>query len=256
MNPSATQSVPPSATPRTNKEDPWAHRRGEPRLFTLFWTIYLLGATAVSIATVGLHGAVLEEGARVAARMILQTAAIGMVVLWPLTRLSQMRPERTGVGWAVQDTLAVLIPLQAVIWPHIPLAKWSALHAGASACVLAAWASLIGALLAVALSRGSPGALARTVWMMVFIVLLALAPGVAMILQVADQPLGAAAAWLQMGSPMTAIDELAPRRGWHGSATITRQHWAAIGLTVVAGAITWLIALARARGERAAERLR
>lgn len=252
MNPSATQTAP----ARAKKEDPWAHRRGEPRLFTLFWTIYLLGATAVSIATVGLHGAVLEEGARAAARMILQTAAIGMVVLWPLTRLSQIRPERRGVGWAVQDTIAILIPLQAVIWPHIPLAKWSLLHASASACVLAAWASLVGALLAVALGGRSRGAVARTLWMLVFVALLALAPGVVLVLQVTGQPIGAAGVWLQMASPMTAIDELAPRRGWHGSATITRQHWAAIGLTVVVGAVTWLVAIALARGERARERLR
>ena len=79
---------------------------------------------------------------------------------------------------------------------------------------------------------------------------------VVLVLQVTGQPIGAASVWLQMASPMTAIDELAPRRGWHGSTTITRQHWAAIGLTVVVGALVWLLAIAKARGEAAREGLR
>jgi len=232
-------------------DDPWAHRRGEPRVFTLLWTVFLLAATAVSIATVGLQGAVLEEGARAAARMILQTAAIGLVVLWPLTRLSQRRPEPVGVLWSVQDTIAVLIPLQAVIWPHIPLARWSVHLAAASACVLAAWASLVGAILAFAFAGRPPGALARSAWMLLFLVLLAGAPLASIGLHAGGATLGAAGAWLQMASPLTAIDELAPRRGWHGSASITKAHWIAIGLTVVAGAIVWLGAIARARGTRA-----
>jgi hypothetical protein len=228
--------------------DPWAHRRGEPRTFTLLWTIYLLCATSIAILSVGLQGAVLEEGARSAARIILQTSAIGMMILWPMVRLSQLQPTRGSVGWAAKDTFVILVPLQVVIWPQIWWAHWSMNHAAASASVLGAWASLVGAMLAFALAGEPPREIARGVWMMVFVVLLAVGPLSSMMLFAFQAPATNVSEWLQMTSPMTAIDELAPRRAWHGSAEINREHWVAIGLTVVAGATMWLAALARARG--------
>lgn len=238
------------------KHDPWAHRRGEPRTFTLLWTIYLLCATSIAILSVGLQGAVLEEGARSAARIILQTSAIGMMILWPMVRLSQMQPGRGSVAWAVKDTFVILLPLQVVIWPQIWWANWSVDHAAASASVLGAWASLVGALLALSLAGEPPREMARGVWMLVFVVLLAVGPLSSMMLFAFQAPATDVSEWLQMTSPMTAIDELAPRRAWHGSAAITREHWAAIGLTVVAGATVWLAALARARGGARRDALR
>jgi len=242
--------------PRARRsDDPWAHRRAEPRTFTFLWTIFLLVTTGIAIASVGLHGAVQEEGARTAARTILLVAAIGVSVLWPMTRLCQRAPE-PGASWAVQDTLAIVLPLQAVIWPHIWLAGWSLETAAAVSVVLAAWAVLVGGLLAAVFSRRSPGPLARTVWMIVFVSLPALGPMAGLAVQSVSVPTIETTRWLQMASPATAIDQLAPSRPWQGSSRITREHWAAIGLMGVAGGVAWLVALPMARGYRRSRELR
>lgn len=235
--------------------DPWAHRRAEPRMFTFFWTVFLLATTVIAISAVGLYGAVQEEGARTAARMILLVAGIGVVVLWPMTRLSQSAPA-PGVAWAVQDTLAVVLPLQAVIWPHIWLARWSLETAAAVSSVLTCWAVLVGGLLAVAFARRAPGAPARVAWMCVFVALPAAAPIAGATLQGLGEPSLATTAWVQMASPITAIDQLAPRRPWLGTSSITREHWVAIGLTGVGAGAMWLLALPLSRGGRGRQALR
>ena len=240
---------------RTGRDDPWAHRRAEPRTFTFLWTLFLLVTTAIAIASVGLHGAVQEDGARTAARTILLVAAIGVSALWPMTRLCQRAPE-LGVSWAVQDTLAVVLPMQAVIWPHIWLAGWSLETAAAVSSVLASWALLVGGLLALAFARRSPGPVRRTAWMVVFLVLPALGPLAGMTVQSVSAPTMRTTRWLQMASPVTAIDQLAPRRPWQGSTRITHQHWAAIGLMTVAAGGAWLVAIPAARGYRRRQELR
>ena len=47
--------APPVGTPPPERpvreivpEDPWAHRRGEPRVFAFLWTMFLFGATAAT----------------------------------------------------------------------------------------------------------------------------------------------------------------------------------------------------------------
>jgi hypothetical protein len=235
--------------------DPWAHRRAEPRTFTFLWTLYLLATTGIAIASVGLYGAVHEEGARTAARTILLVASIGVSALWPMTRLCQRAPE-PGVSWAVQDTLAIVLPLQAVIWPHIWLAGWSLEVAGAVALVLAAWAVLVGGLLALAFSRGSPGPVSRTIWMLVFVALPAAGPVTGLTIQALSSPTIETTRWVQMSSAVTAVDQLAPRRPWQGSSLITHEHWVAIGLMGVGAGAVWLLALPMARGHRRGRELR
>lgn len=244
----------PGLAPR-RPDDPWAHRRGEPRTFTLLWTVYLLCATVIAISAVGLHGAVLETGARLAARTILLTAAVGMGLLWPMTRLSQYAPRRRGVGWAVQDTLAIVLPMQAVIWPHIWLAKWSLSTATGASSLLLVWSVLVGGLLAVALHR-SRGALVRVMWMVVFVLLLAGAPALDMLMRSVGRPLGEAGLWVRMASPLTGLDHILSRPAWYGMPALTSENWIGIGVTAILAGLVWLVALAMGRGGARSEALR
>src|SRR5262245_41002258 len=97
--------------------DPWAHRRGEPRTLAALWLLFLFAATILSVGAVGLFGLVSTDVYRPAARVMLEIVTIGVVVLWPMVRLSQEAPKfplRAMLG----DCLVILLPTQAVIWPQ------------------------------------------------------------------------------------------------------------------------------------------
>src|SRR5262245_5977866 len=64
--------------------DRWAHRRGEPRVFAFLWTIYLVGATGLALASVGARGQVPIEVYRPVAQVLLVTVSAGVVIVWPL----------------------------------------------------------------------------------------------------------------------------------------------------------------------------
>src|ERR1043166_1453153 len=109
---SATPGEPPV---RPLVPDPWAHRRGEPRTFAALWLLFLFAATILSVGAVGIFGLMSTDVYRPAARVMLEIVAIGVVVLWPMVRLSQAAPAfplRAMLG----DAVVVLVPAQAVIW--------------------------------------------------------------------------------------------------------------------------------------------
>jgi hypothetical protein len=134
------------------RPDKWAHRRGEPRVYAFFWTLYLLGATLMGFMALGFVGGITAEVYRPIARGIIITVMVGAVILWPMTRLSQAMPTRGGARAVRADMIVMLVPLQAVVWPQAILpAGWTPLSIGALAAMSAAWTILVGGLLAIAL---------------------------------------------------------------------------------------------------------
>jgi hypothetical protein len=217
-----------------------AHRRGEPRLFALIWTMFLLATAMGSLASVGVIATV--ESYRPAARILLVVVAVGIVVLWPMVRLCQALPMRGHVRqWVGEDLVVMLVPVQAVIWPQWWLAGWPIEVVAAVALFLAAWTLLIGAVLGVAyvtLERGD-GAGLRTGWMVCLVVVVLAGPVIGLALR---EP----SAWFWMSSPLTGVRELTHPRLWTGqSVAIGWRHWTAIGATGVAAIGLWL-ALGRA----------
>jgi hypothetical protein len=231
--------------------DRWAHRRGEPRVFALFWTMFLL------VATMGMLGGVVAGGVlsfdvyRPAARILLVVAMVGVGVLWPMARLCQVRPAEGGLVAAARDVAVILLPLQAIIWPQHWLAAWAWWPLAALAAAVVAWVLLIGGGLALALQGLAPRAEhvprqegRRTAWMFGALVL----TFAALPLRLVDAPDMTIAMdlWsdlIGVLSPVGAVLELCHDRAWSGNAiAVSSGHWAGIGVILTAAAAFWLIA--------------
>lgn len=153
--------------------DRWAHRRAEPRPFALLWTVFLLGGALLTVLRAGSARGLDIEAARGPARALLVVVGVGIAVVWPLIRLSQQSPERP-VRAAMQDLFVALCPVQAVLWPLTLIGRWGWDVTLALSVHATAWAMLAGA--SVALGTASASAQARTLWMLVAVVLAGGAP--------------------------------------------------------------------------------
>ena len=219
----------------------WSHRRGEPRVFAFFWTLYLLLATILAFWSVGAPGAHDPAALRPAARAVLAATAVGVTMLWPMTRLSQTRPTarlRSLIRAMGQDLVVVLVPAQAVIWPQVAMAAWPVSVVSALAASLCAWGLLCGGLLCFALWIGRPS---RGWWMLLFVAIAGLGPLVAL------GPAGALSHntdfdWWWMTSPITTGFELSRDRPWTGAAAFVGPgHWRAIGVVFALALGLWTI---------------
>lgn len=225
--------------------DPWAHRRGEPRVFAFLWTIYVLLAVAGSILWVARFADVSPNSFSPAARIMLVVIAIGATVLWPMVRLSQASPRGRAVSHIFADTLVVLLPIQLVVWPLIVLAAWPFTIVLAVAATLAAWVALCGGLLAIALSgrpatRPGDAALgARSFWMIVILLVVGAAPLTTFGFQAARTPMPA---WLAMLSPLTAIPTISGTGMTGPQSPVTPLEMQIVAFTAIIAAGLWLVA--------------
>jgi hypothetical protein len=242
----APEPAPTSSQPvRTLHPDPWAHRRGEPRTFAAIWLLFLFAATILSVGAVGVFGLVSTDVYRPAARVMLEVITVGIVVLWPMVRLSQEAP-RHPVRAMLVDLLIVLVPTQAVIWPQALswMAGWPVEVVGAAAGLVCGWGVLIAGLLALYFSAQAPpqrDILPRWAMMALIILLIGIGP-VAFALRSRGPAAGPGADWL-MSSPLTGIYEITRDRLWTGqSAAIDQRHRMAVWLTWCAAAVVWAFA--------------
>lgn len=94
-------------------------------------------------------------------RLVVLCAALGLVIAWPLLRLSQ-----PATAFPVRQTLLDLVVLlalvQVVLWPLRLVTPWSASRTAALDATLVAWTVLAGAMVASAIgsSRSGPRHLA------------------------------------------------------------------------------------------------
>jgi hypothetical protein len=219
----------------------WSHRRGEPRIFAFFWTLYLLLATIAAFWSIGAPRTHDPLALRPAARAVLAAISIGIAVLWPMTRLCQERPSarlRRTARAVTQDVLVLLVPAQAIIWPQVAMAGWPVSVVAALSASLAAWTVLLGALLALALTLPRIG---RGWWMLLFVAVAGVGPLAAL------GPGGGALHhaefdWWWMTSPITSGFEIGRDRPWTGaSAAVTPAHWRAIGMVTAFAAGGWAL---------------
>lgn len=250
----------PSSAASSAVLDQWAHRRGEPRTFALCWTLYLLAATLVSLGSAVMLN---PEVYRRTATILIAIAAIGLCVLWPMTRLSQAAPPRV-LRAVFGDVLVLLIPLQAVLWPQVWIARWGLEVVGALVAMLSAWTLLIGAVLVVALTAVSPRdghasvrSATRAVWMTLVLLMGLGAPAAIYSSGLAVSP-GAAGdntMWL-MTSPVTSVFEVTHDRSWTGQfARVDESHWRAIGLFGAVAVVSWAWLALSPRSQRPPSRL-
>ncbi len=236
--------------------DPWPHRRGEPRAFAVFWILFLLGSTIVSLGPAWSMGAPSYETYRPAASTLMVLCAVGLVVLWPMVRLSQAAP-RHPLRAIIGDLIVLLLPLAAVVLPQaFPfMTGWPIEVAGAVMLILTGWAFAVAGVLLVALSREAVGGGARWAAMAVIIAAALAAPVVEMLRprtppaeRAMDAPRPAA-----LASPLSAVWEITRDRSWSGQAArLLPAHETAVVWTLAGGAVLFsaglVAAVARRRG--------
>jgi hypothetical protein len=237
--------------------DPWAHRRGEPRVFAFLWTMYVLLAVGGSILWVARFAALSSSAYSPAARVMLVVVAVGATILWPMVRLSQASPRKGVMGHVLADSIIVLTPIQLVLWPMIVLANWPLGVIAAVAGLLAAWVVLTGGVLSLALAgpgamrAGDPALAERTAWMVAVIALAVAGPLAIFACNAAQSPVPP---WLAMLSPLTAVP-LLTGKGLSGPQTpVTALEMRIIALTGAAGLVFWVLASVRSALGRRSDR--
>ncbi len=220
----------PSAPPRS--VDRWAHRRGEPRLFTLLWSIYLLVCALATIFSVKFLGMTQAGMFRSPAKSMLLLAAIGATVLWPMVRLSQARPRKPLKATAL-DLIAVNGPLQAVVWPTKLLTGWGWEVMAGLSLLLLSWTALLGALVAAGVSREAGPA--RSWWMLLCLMVVGGAPA-AMLVGGLFGFVPAPDGWL--ASPLTALFAITEAPSGL-SAGMTKREWVAVAAPGVVAGVCW-----------------
>lgn len=143
----------------TGDDDPWKHRKGEPRIFTLLWTGYLLLAAFGTLLSAQALGVPRAGQFTWGARSLLVLMAIGIVVLWPATRLSQALPERQGKA-LLADLFVVVLPVIAILIPLPLMTAWSFPVAGGLGVMLVSWSTVAAALIWLGWRSGSTWSIA------------------------------------------------------------------------------------------------
>lgn len=249
------EPAPPPLPPVTRK-DKWAHRRAEPRVFAFFWTLFLLVATVYTFGSAA-SGRLDAESGRFAARSLLVVLSVGVGVLWPMTRLSQVAPREGGCIATAKDILVMIVPTQAVLWPLTLLGGWPLEVTACLSALLAGWALAVGGLLAVALGPpdrptvsglAAPERAPRGVWILLFIALSAAGPMIALF---APPDPGVNVAMSDLVSPASAVLEVSRYRPWTGASASARpEHWASAAAVGLIGLALWLFAWAAYRPVR------
>ena len=235
------------ASPR---QDPWAHRRAEPRTFAFIWTLFLFAATLTTYAVTMSMGTGSHDVVRPAARLLLAIVAAGIMLVWPMVRLSQL-PDPRPISGPVLDLLVVLVPVQAIIWPQCLgwLAWWPVPVIAAAGASLCAWALIVGALLSISHTLRASGRFrSPSGWMAAFLLftLLTLIPTYANAR--AKRPQTDPAVQLVrpswMVSPISSMYEFTQdRTSVPAPAAVYPGHWRIISLTLAVGIFLWPVAI-------------
>jgi hypothetical protein len=236
--------------------DPWAHRRGEPRTFAAFWFAFLFLAVAVLLGSAGSLGLIAVDVYRSVLRRLLVVLVVGVMVVWPMLRLSQERPRHPARSLLV-DCLIMLPSLLVVILPQS--ARWmAAWPAPVCMCLFAwvcAWAMVVGGVVGLVLARPGglePSGALRTAAMVLIVAMVGAGPA-AMITT------GGAAAsdvvWqidhAMMLSPVTGVLEIVrDRSATGGPAMVVRAHWRWTGCVAGVGVVLCAWAWWRSRAGR------
>lgn len=222
----------------------WSHRRGEPRVFALIWMVYLMGVTIIMFASFMHALSISSSVTRPAAVRMVVATMLGIVLLWPAIRLAQQPSERP-IRHMLRDLFVILVPAQAVVWPHAMgvLAGWPIELLLAISASFAAWGLVVGA--AIACADSGAIRLPRWCWMLLVLLLVFASPLLGLAWQ---SPTGGAAeaprvSW--MLSPLTTLLELTRDRTASGVLDVVHpSHWRLLGAVACVGGAFVLLARA------------
>lgn len=139
--------------PPPPRKDRWAHRRGEPRLFSLYWIAWLMLSSSLVLAKLGPRGLLDPAVSRPVTRSLFMMIAIGAIVLWPMFRLSQAMPVKRPLAGLLLDVLIMFTTAQIVFWPQVLLAYWPMSAIGATSLSLLGWMLIAASTLSIVMER-------------------------------------------------------------------------------------------------------
>ncbi len=174
-------------------------------------------------------------------RLMLLCVTIGLLIGWPLLRLSQSRPWYP-IRQTLLDLLVLLGLVQVVLWPLRLVTTWTPLRTAAIDATLAGWLVLAGAIVASAIITERRGA--RLLAMIACVAMCLLGPALAWLGVIT----GVQAAELVSLSPLMAVRTLSEGIGTHPSAA----QWTWIALLGFADIAVWIalgVALQIRKGE-------
>lgn len=165
---------------RRRGKDPWAHRKAEPRFFALYWSLYLMIAALMTIFAVRSIGMPSRVQYTFGCQAMIFLSVVGACVLFPMTRLSQLRPRRPLHAMLV-DMLIIVLPITAVIIPMPMLTNWPLPIAGALILLVLSWTALTTAPVYWALRDPTQSAATRGLAMLAVLVTVGLGPALTVI---------------------------------------------------------------------------
>ncbi len=145
----------------------WGAVRESPRGVLLLWCLWLLGSWLISLSQVS---------SAVAVRLMVVVSALGLMLIWPLFRLSESPPRKDDFAkdsklsryivleppkWATRDAvltpgllifsdwLSLILVFQAVVWPLRLTAGWGVLQTAWLDLTVVVWTFLIAAIVAI-----------------------------------------------------------------------------------------------------------
>lgn len=164
-------------------------------------------------------------------RMMLFSMCLGLMIGWPLMRLSQARSP-----WPYRQTLLDLMVLmamvQVILWPLRLVTTWSRERTFVMDLSVIGWAMIAGAVVAAGVGAARSGP--RVLAMLMCVSLCLAGPALAWI----ALRLGIAAPNDLIGlSPLLAVQTLA----MEGSLPVSTETWSLVAVLLIAGCAGWTI---------------
>lgn len=207
-----------------------------PRPLIFLASLWLIGSWMVAI---GFNTPIQPSSASYTpgVRMMLTCVTIGLLIGWPLLRLSQ-RATHYPLRQTMLDLILLIAMMQVVIWPLKLVTPWATSRMAAIDGLLVGWVLLIGGIVAAAV--GSSRSIVRTFGMIACITLTLFGPAMVWIGQ-----------WLANGTPhmVAAFPRVIAegpfvginRLSFGGSSTPLHARWIDITVVGLAALTVWLL---------------
>ncbi len=198
-----------------------------PRGLILLACVWLIGSWLLSI---GVKPPIEPSSASYTpgVRLMLVCIGIGLMIGWPLLRLSQSATARP-ILQTVLDLIVLLSLIQVVIWPLRLVTPWTLARTAALDATLVGWTVLGGAVVASAVGSGRDGV--RNLAIAACLAMCLLGPALAIIGAI----VGGSVGQLMDIGPLIAVYRLAQG----AAAPVTGPQWVMIVMPGAAAGLAW-----------------
>ncbi|MCA9293511.1 MAG: hypothetical protein KDA20_06835 [Phycisphaerales bacterium] len=219
-------------------QDPWAHRKGEPRVFALLWAVYLLVAAVLTVFSVRALGYPRTSQFVFGGLSMLTLALVGIMLLWPALRLCQAKPALPTTS-ALLDLAVVLLPVHAIVWPLSMLTGWPWTVTVGLLLLVTGWGMVAAGVIAITVQQTQRGGVhASRLLAIIVLLVLCIAPPAFRVL--AMQAGHWAPSLVDLASPLSAPWALAlAPEGYF--PVMTRQGWLASIVPVGIGSLLLVV---------------